>query len=155
MRAKGVTDAHLLDILKVLDLESLVSSYPEGWDAEAEWRETLSGGLQQRVAMARLYYHKPKYAILDECTSSVTLETEKVMYETAKSLGITLMTVSHRRSLWKYHTRILQFDGHGKFVFTKLDAEKRLKLEDEKDELELQLRQVPEIERRIKELTAA
>ncbi|OBT43828.1 ATP-binding cassette, subfamily D, member 2 [Pseudogymnoascus sp. WSF 3629] len=154
MRAKGVTDAHLFDILKVLDLESLVASYPDGWDAEAEWRETLSGGLQQRIAMARLYYHKPKYAILDECTSSVTLETEKVMYETAKSLGITLMTVSHRRSLWKYHTRILQFDGHGKFVFTKLDAKKRLELEDEKDELDLQLRQIPEIERRIEELTA-
>lgn len=155
MRAKGVTDAHLLDILKVLDLGSLVSSYADGWDAEAEWRETLSGGLQQRVAMARLYYHKPKYAILDECTSSVTLETEKVMYETAKSLGITLMTVSHRRSLWKYHTRILQFDGQGKYVFTKLDADKRLALEDEKDELDLQLRQVPEIERRIAELTAS
>ncbi|KFZ09284.1 hypothetical protein V501_05631 [Pseudogymnoascus sp. VKM F-4519 (FW-2642)] len=154
MRAKGVTDVHLFDILKVLDLESLVASYPDGWDAEAEWRETLSGGLQQRIAMARLYYHKPKYAILDECTSSVTLETEKVMYETAKSLGITLMTVSHRRSLWKYHTRILQFDGHGKFVFTKLDAKKRLELEDEKDELDLQLRQIPEIERRIEELTA-
>lgn len=155
MRAKGVTDAHLLDILKVLDLEGLISSYKEGWDAEAEWRETLSGGLQQRVAMARLFYHRPKYAILDECTSSVTLETEKVMYETAKSLGITLMTVSHRRSLWKYHTRILQFDGRGKFVFTKLDAKKRLKLEDEKDELDVMLRQVPEIEKRIAELTAA
>jgi ATP-binding cassette subfamily D (ALD) long-chain fatty acid import protein len=154
MRAKGVTDDHLYDILKILDLESLVSNYPEGWDAEAEWRETLSGGLQQRVAMARLYYHKPKYAILDECTSSVTLETEKVMYDTAKSLGITLMTVSHRRSLWKYHTRILQFDGHGKFVFTKLDADKRLALEDERDELEMKLRQVPEIEKRIAELTA-
>ena len=155
MRAKGITDAHLMDILKVLDLDSLVASYEKGWDAEAEWRETLSGGLQQRVAMARLYYHKPKYAILDECTSSVTLETEKVMYETAKALGITLMTVSHRRSLWKYHTRILQFDGHGNFVFTKLDAKKRLKLEDEKEELDLMLRQVPEIERRIAELTAA
>jgi ATP-binding cassette, subfamily D (ALD), peroxisomal long-chain fatty acid import protein len=74
------------------------------------------------------------------------------MYETAKSLGITLITVSHRRSLWKYHTNILQFDGQGGYVFTKLDAEKRLKLEDEKEEIEVQLRQVPEIERRIREL---
>lgn len=52
------------------------------------------------------------------------------MYETAKQLGITLITVSHRRSLWKYHTNILQFDGQGGYVFTKLDAEKRLKLEE-------------------------
>lgn len=45
-------------------------------------------------------------------------------------LGITLMTVSHRRSLWKYHEKILQFDGQGGFVFTKLDAERRLELEE-------------------------
>ncbi|KAK0634638.1 ABC transporter transmembrane region 2-domain-containing protein [Bombardia bombarda] len=155
MRAKGVTDADLMAILRILNLEHLVELYPEaGWDAEAEWRDVLSGGLQQRVAMARLFYHRPRYAILDECTSSVTLDTEKVMYENAKSLGITLMTVSHRRSLWKYHCRILQFDGQGNYVFTKLDADKRLKLEDEKEELEVMLRQVPEIERRIEELTA-
>ncbi|KAK3387179.1 ABC transporter transmembrane region 2-domain-containing protein [Podospora didyma] len=155
MRSKGITDADLLGVLRMLSLEHLVDLYPEGWDAEAEWRDVLSGGLQQRVAMARLFYHRPRYAILDECTSSVTLETEKVMYENAKSLGITLMTVSHRRSLWKYHSRILQFDGQGNFVFTKLDAEKRLQLEDEKEDLEVLLRQVPEIERRIEELTAA
>jgi ATP-binding cassette subfamily D (ALD) long-chain fatty acid import protein len=155
MRAKGITDHDLLDILRILDLDHLVASFPEGWDAEAEWRDVLSGGLQQRVAMARLFYNRPKYAILDECTSSVTLEMEKVMYEHAKALGITLMTVSHRRSLWKYHSMILQFDGQGNYIFTKLDADKRLKLEDEREELELQLRQVPEIERRIAELSAA
>ncbi|KAK7977885.1 ATP-binding cassette sub-family D member 2 [Apiospora saccharicola] len=154
VRSRGVTDAQLMDILKILSLEHLVDLYPEGWDAEAEWRDVLSGGLQQRVAMARLFYHKPRYAILDECTSSVTLETEKIMYENAKALGITLMTVSHRRSLWKYHSRILQFDGQGNYVFTKLDADKRLKLEDEKEDLDVLLRQVPEIERRIGELTA-
>ncbi|KAK8146381.1 hypothetical protein G3M48_003173 [Beauveria asiatica] len=154
MRQRGATDADLLAILKTLDLAHLVDLYDEGWDAEAEWRDVLSGGLQQRVAMARLFYHRPKYAILDECTSSVTLETEKVMYEHAKALGITLMTVSHRRSLWKYHTHILQFDGQGHYVFTKLDADRRLKLEDEKEELDIKLRQVPELERRMAELTS-
>ncbi|EEU45899.1 uncharacterized protein NECHADRAFT_68209 [Fusarium vanettenii 77-13-4] len=155
MRARGVTDADLLGYLKTLGLEHLPEMYDEGWDAEAEWRDVLSGGLQQRVAMARLFYHRPKYAILDECTSSVTLETEKAMYDTAKALGVTLMTVSHRRSLWKYHSHILQFDGQGNYVFTRLDAERRLKLEDEREELEVRLRQVPELERRIAELTAA
>ncbi|KAI9777113.1 MAG: hypothetical protein M1839_009069 [Geoglossum umbratile] len=154
MLDKGVTDNALYEILKTVEIESIVDR-EGGWDAEKEWRDVLSGGLQQRVAMARLFYHAPKYAILDECTSSVTLEIERVMYETAKGLGITLMTVSHRRSLWKYHNNILQFDGQGNYIFTKLDAEKRLKLEDEKEELDLQLRTVPEIERRIAELKAA
>ena len=155
VRARGVTDADLEKILEKLGLTHLLDLYEEGWEAEAEWRDTLSGGLQQRVAMARLMYHGPRYAILDECTSSVTLEMEKAMYDSAKELGVTLMTVSHRRSLWKYHTHILQFDGQGHYIFTKLDAERRLQLEDEKEELDVKLRQVPEIERRVSELTAA
>jgi ATP-binding cassette subfamily D (ALD) long-chain fatty acid import protein len=109
---------------------------------------------------------------LDECTSSQDLATEKTLYETAKALGITLITVSHRKSLWTYHENILQFDGQGNYVFTKLDAEKRLALEEfvshspnirgseandgcsEKEELEMQLREVPELEKRIAELEA-
>jgi ATP-binding cassette, subfamily D (ALD), peroxisomal long-chain fatty acid import protein len=129
MRTKGVTDSDLLEMLSVLEIAYIVDRQG-GWDAEEEWRDVLSGGLQQRIAMARLFYHKPKFAILDECTSSVTLEVERVMYETAKSLGITLMTVSHRRSLWKYHKKILQFDGQGGYIFTTLDWERRLKLEE-------------------------
>jgi ATP-binding cassette, subfamily D (ALD), peroxisomal long-chain fatty acid import protein len=129
MRDKGVTDNDLFRILSVVEIEHIIDR-PGGWDAEQEWTDVLSGGLQQRVAMARLFYHAPKYAILDECTSSVTLEIERVMYEEAKKLGITLMTVSHRRSLWKYHKNILQFDGQGHYIFTKLDAERRLQLEE-------------------------
>ena len=63
------------------------------------------------------------------------------------------MTVSHRRSLWRYHGHILQFDGNGGYVFTPLDAERRLRLEDEKEELELCLRGVPDVEARVRELT--
>ncbi|KAL9104759.1 MAG: hypothetical protein Q9163_000309 [Psora crenata] len=129
MRTKGVTDNDLLTYLEAVDITQVVDR-PKGWDAEDEWPSVLSIGLQQRVAMARLFYHKPKYAILDECTSSVTLEIEKAMYDTAKALGITLMTVSHRRSLWRYHGWILQFDGQGGYYFGGLDAEKRLKLEE-------------------------
>ncbi|PLB43567.1 peroxisomal long-chain acyl-CoA transporter, ABC superfamily [Aspergillus steynii IBT 23096] len=154
MRAKGITDADLYEILSIVEIASVVDR-PDGWDAEEEWRDVLSGGLQQRIAMARLFYHRPKFAILDECTSSVTLEIERVMYETAKKLGTTLMTVSHRRSLWKYHKKILQFDGQGSYIFTGLDWERRLKLEDEKEELDLHLRAVPELRKRVTELSAS
>lgn len=74
------------------------------------------------------------------------------MYEVAKGLGVTLMTVSHRRSLWRYHGWILQFDGKGGYVFSELDADRRLALEDEKEELEVRLRGVEEMERRVREL---
>lgn len=132
MRTKGITDADLLRVLAIVEIDGLVERYTDtgGWDAEQEWTDVLSGGLQQRVAMARLFYHAPRYAILDECTSSVTLEIERVMYEEAKRLGTTLMTVSHRRSLWKYHQKILQFDGQGQYIFAELDAERRLELEE-------------------------
>jgi ATP-binding cassette subfamily D (ALD) long-chain fatty acid import protein len=50
-------------------------------------------------------------------------------------MGITLMTVSHRASLWKYHNFILQYDGQGGYVFTKLDAERRLQLQEEKQQV--------------------
>ncbi|KAI9893903.1 MAG: hypothetical protein M1814_005456 [Vezdaea aestivalis] len=153
-RAKRREDSELRRILETLEIEVLVDREEDGWEAEREWRDVLSGGQQQRVAMARLFYHAPRFAILDECTSAVTAEMEKTMYESAKALGVTLMTVSHRRTLWKYHDMILQFDGQGGYVFTELDAERRAKLEDEKEEIDLQLRQVPEIERRIQELTA-
>ncbi|KAI9666907.1 MAG: hypothetical protein M1831_001412 [Alyxoria varia] len=154
MRSKGVTDADLLRILETVEIDGIADRWEGGWDAEQEWSDVLSGGLQQRVAAARLFYARPKYAILDECTSSLTLEIERVIYETAKRLGITLITVSHRRSLWQYHSNILQFDGQGGYIFTELDAERRLRLEDEKEELDIQLRAVPDIERRIADLTA-
>lgn len=173
MRQKGVTDKDLMEILKVLGIDTLLgmqtsnnnvnnpnssttdnSKATTGLNTEAEWTDVLSTGNQQRIAAARLFYHSPKYAILDECTSSVTGEVEKIMYDEAKRLGITLMTVSHRKSLWRYHGWILQFDGQGGHVFAQLDAEKRLRLEDEKDELDVLLRGVPEVEKRIAELEA-
>ncbi|KAK5043095.1 ATP-binding cassette long-chain fatty acid transporter pxa2 [Exophiala sideris] len=150
-RAKNGSEDELKEILETLEIGSVLNR-PNGWDAVEEWRDAFSGGLQQRIAMARLFYHKPKYAILDECTSSVTLEMERKMYETAKGLGTTLMTVSHRRSLWKYHSMILQFDGQGGYVFSKLDAEKRIKLEDEKEELDTLLRGVEGWKARLAEL---
>ncbi len=62
----------LRDLLHEVDLEYLVDR-EEGLGAEVNWGELLSLGEQQRLGMARLFYHKPKFAILDECTSGVTV----------------------------------------------------------------------------------
>ncbi|KAI8880926.1 hypothetical protein K501DRAFT_296162 [Backusella circina FSU 941] len=151
MKERNVTDDDLLKILKVVQIEHIVER-EGGWDSEKEWTLALSGGDKQRIAMARLFYHAPRYAILDECTSAVSMDIEKIMYTHATALGISLLTVSHRPSLWKYHNFILQYDGQGGYVFTKLDAQKRLALQEEKNTIEQKLLEVPKLQARLHEL---
>ncbi|KAJ3486150.1 hypothetical protein NLI96_g4434 [Meripilus lineatus] len=153
MAARGVTDDDLLAVLAVMQMDHIVER-EGGWDSAREWREALSGGDQQKIAWARLFYHSPKYAVLDEATSLVPPEMEGMMMEHATELGITLLTVSHRPSLWKYHSMILQYDGQGGYVFTKLDAERRLALQQEKEALEAKLLEVPKMKARLEELRA-
>ncbi|CEG69517.1 Putative ATP-binding cassette, subfamily D (ALD), member 3 [Rhizopus microsporus] len=93
--AKGYNDEELMKLLDTVHLGYLVER-EGGWDAVHDWADVLSGGEKQRVAMARLFYHKPQFAILDECTSAVSVDIEALMYEHARKVGITLFTVSHR-----------------------------------------------------------
>lgn len=51
-----------------------------------DWSQQLSLGSQQKLVMARLYYHKPKFAVLDECTSQVTPEMENKCILTQQSI---------------------------------------------------------------------
>lgn len=148
---KSVTDEDLLSMLAVVSLDSIVQR-EGGFDSEKDWKDVLAGGDKQRIAMVRLFYHRPKFAILDECTSSCSLEIERIMYTHAQSLNISLMTVSHRPSLWKYHNWILQYDGCGGYVFTPLDAEKRLRLQEEKNAIEMQMMSVDKMKARLAEL---
>mmetsp|Transcript_109 Transcript_109/g.318 ORF Transcript_109/g.318 Transcript_109/m.318 type:complete len:648 (+) Transcript_109:36-1979(+) len=116
MRAKGFTDADLMGLLEEVRLEYLVDR-EGGWESVQDWADVLSGGEKQRVAMARVFYHRPQFAILDECTSAVSVDVEGHMYNRCRELNITLFTVSHRKSLWKFHEFVLQFDGKGNYSY--------------------------------------
>lgn len=125
MVRKGITQEELRSIMKMVTLEHIVDR--DGFDVVRDWKDILSGGEKQRMAVARLFYHKPKYALLDECTSAVSIDVESNMYESAKKMGITLLTITHRPTLWKFHTHILEFDGLGGWVFRTMQADEKQK----------------------------
>lgn len=131
MIKKKMNDTKLQELLKIVKLDFLVKR-EGGFNTERNWADVLSGGEKQRMAIARLYYHKPDFAILDECTSAVSVDAEDTIYNEAKKRGITVITVSHRPSLWKHHEYLLQIDGEGGYSFGKLDISKRNNLEYEK-----------------------
>ncbi|KAL6432024.1 hypothetical protein ACFW04_007451 [Cataglyphis niger] len=111
----------LVQLTHLLERENLANSEGQGWDAVADWMDVLSGGEKQRIAMARLFYHKPQFAILDECTSAVSVDVEDSMYRYCRQENITLFTVSHRRSLWKHHEYYLRMDGQGSYEFKPIE----------------------------------
>lgn len=123
MIRRGKTDNDLMKYLEVVQLTYL-QQRDNGLNAIEDWIDVLSGGEKQRIAMARLFYHCPQFAILDECTSAVSVDVEGTMYQYCREAGITLFTVSHRKSLWKHHEYYLQFDGRGSYEYAPIDSTK-------------------------------
>uniref|UniRef100_A0A8C1I801 ATP-binding cassette, sub-family D (ALD), member 3a n=1 Tax=Cyprinus carpio TaxID=7962 RepID=A0A8C1I801_CYPCA len=121
-RKKGISDQVLKEYLDNVQLGHILER--EGsWDMVQDWMDVLSGGEKQRMAMARLFYHKPQFAILDECTSAVSVDVEDYIYSHCRKVGITLFTVSHRKSLWKHHEYYLHMDGRGNYEFKLITPE--------------------------------
>ena len=106
-------DQTLFELFEVVHLTNVLERYERGWDHVSDWRDTLSGGEKQRLAMARLFFCCPKFAILDECSSACSAEIESTLYNHAKDLGISLLTVSHQPTVRQYHEKELKFDGRG------------------------------------------
>ncbi|KAJ7048582.1 ABC transporter transmembrane region 2-domain-containing protein [Mycena amicta] len=146
------------DLMEILDMVFL-AYLPEregGWTTRKEWRDVLSGGEKQRMGMARVLYHRPKYAVLDECTSAVSSDSEGQMYENLKKMGITLITISLRPSLAKYHTLLLSLtgDGTGKWSLSRVGTpQERVGIDREIGMLESRLEEKDKWEARVKELS--
>ena len=51
------------------------------------------------MGMARLFFHAPRYGVLDECTNATSVDVEEALFEHAARLGITLITITQRTAL--------------------------------------------------------
>ncbi|CAJ0566402.1 unnamed protein product, partial [Mesorhabditis spiculigera] len=120
MLKKGIRDEDLEEMLENVQLGHILAR-EGGWETTQDWMDVLSGGEKQRIAMARLFYHRPQFAILDECTSAVSVDVEGDMYRLCREKNITLFTVSHRKSLWVHHEYYLYMDGRGNYQFKRIE----------------------------------
>nr|WP_272951772.1 ATP-binding cassette domain-containing protein [Xanthomonas perforans] len=58
---------------------------------------TLSGGQKQRILLARALYRQPKILVLDEATSHLDSDNEKVVNDAVMDLEITRIIIAHRK----------------------------------------------------------
>ncbi|NLA79038.1 MAG: ABC transporter ATP-binding protein [Erysipelothrix sp.] len=75
---------------------------------------TLSGGEQQRVAIARCVYYRPQIIIADEPTGNLDIENTKSVVRILKELhknGTTIILITHDIQLLEFCSRVLTLDG--------------------------------------------
>ena len=88
-------------------------------DHVCRWDDVLSIGEQQRLSIARMYYHEPKFAVLDECTSAVSIDVEEALYRASVVRDITCITISQRLSLPEFHVEELKMGEDAPCGFVK------------------------------------
>ena len=96
-------------MLELVHLEDKAKCYPD----------TLSGGEQQRVAVARALVHNPKLVIADEPTGNIDPELSLEMMqllERVSKMGITVLVVTHEHELvHRFHQRVVTL-SHGRII---------------------------------------
>ncbi|KAI8609711.1 ABC transporter transmembrane region 2-domain-containing protein [Chytriomyces sp. MP71] len=160
MEDAGRGDEDLYRILKVVYLD-YIPEREGGLDSVKEWKDVFSGGEKQRMQLARIFYHNPRFVVLDEATSAVSTDVESLLYNAAKDAGMTVVTISHRPTLFKYHSFLLRLgEGpHGdEWIFEKIagegaDHEKLLKsVDNEIKKMERQLAGADGMRKRLEEI---
>ena len=89
-----------VNILKELDLSNRLNHYPK----------ELSGGEQQRVAVARALINNPDFILADEPTGNLDEKNEELIFKILKklaNLGKGIIVVSHNKAIKKYADTIL------------------------------------------------
>ena len=119
--AYGVINATLEDVVQAANIAQLddhIMSLPDGYDTwVGERGATLSGGQRQRLSIARTILIDPPVLILDDSTSSVDVETERLIHQAMAEVvkGRTTFVIAHRLSTVRQADLILVLSD-GKIV---------------------------------------
>jgi ATP-binding cassette subfamily B protein RaxB len=107
------TDDALKSIIDQVCLGQFIATLPMGLNTPlGEHLSGLSSGQRQRILIARALLGRPKILLLDEATSHLDVETEEIVINNIRALGLTLFLISHRPDAWRGSDRMYELrDG--------------------------------------------
>ncbi len=118
-------EQHTDEALKNALYDALLPHLVNELDSAGHWTQQLSGGEQQRLALARVLLKRPRWVFADEATSALDEAAEKMLYEKLLTMvreeGGGLVSIAHRPGVATHHETVWQFvaapEGHAaKFV---------------------------------------
>jgi len=115
--AASFTDAQLVQALN----DALLPDLADRLDDRDAWSQKLSGGEQQRLAIARVLLRKPAWLFADEATSALDADSEATLYKRLAAMvqaaGGAMVSIAHRASVGDHHQRrwtlVAQPEGSG------------------------------------------